>query len=49
MPWIVDGKYSDKEIYNRFKFTKDEIKLIEDVVERFEYNSEWYKRWMLGQ
>ena len=38
-----------RNCHSMMKFTKDEIKLIEDVVERFEYNSEWYKRWMLGQ
>ena len=48
MPWLTDKHYTDGEINSIFKFTKDEIKLIDTVISKFERNSEWFKRYMIG-
>lgn len=48
VPWIVDKKYTNEEIYKLFNFTKDEIELIENTIKRYERNSPWFKRYMCG-
>jgi len=48
MPWLVDKKYTDQEIYKKFNFTDDEIKLIEMTVKKFEHHASWFKRYMCG-
>ena len=48
VPWIVDKKYTNEEIYKLFDFTKDEIELIENTIKRYERNSPWFKRYMTG-
>ena len=48
VPWLTDKHYTDNEINNMFEFTKDEISLINKVIEKFERNSEWFKRYMIG-
>lgn len=48
VPWLVDKKYTDKEIYEMFNFTDEEIKLIETTIKKFERNSPWFKRYMCG-
>ena len=49
IPWLVNKKYTDNEIYKLFNFTKDEIRLIETTIEKFKKNSLWFKRYMHGQ
>ena len=48
MPWLVDKKYSDNEIYKIFDLTEEEIKLIETIIKKYERNSPWFKRYMCG-
>ena len=48
IPWLVDKKYTDQEIYDMFNFTDAEIKLIETTIKKFERNSPWFKRYMCG-
>ena len=48
VPWLTDKQYTDREINNIFKFTEDEIKLIDTVISKFERNSKWFKRYMIG-
>ena len=48
VPWLVDKKYTDQEIYDMFNFTDAEIKLIETTIKKFERNSPWFKRYMCG-
>lgn len=48
VPWLVDKKYTDQEIYDMFNFTDEEIKLIETTVKKYERISPWFMRYMLG-
>lgn len=48
VPWLVDKKYTDKEIYDMFGFTNEEIKLIETTIKKYERYSPWFKRYMCG-
>ena len=48
VPWLVDKKYTDQEIYDMFNFTDEEIKLIETTIKKYERNSPWFKRYMCG-
>ena len=48
VPWLVDKKYTDQEIYDKFGFTDEEIKLIETTIKKYERNSPWFKRYMCG-
>lgn len=48
VPWLVDKKYTDEEIYKLFNFTKDEIELIKNTIKRYERYSPWFKRYMTG-
>ena len=48
VPWLVDKKYTDQEIYNMFSFTNEEIKLIEITIKKYERYSPWFKRYMCG-
>lgn len=48
VPWLVDKKYTDEEIYEMFGFTEDEIKLIETTIKKYERYSPWFKRYMCG-
>ena len=49
IPWLVDKKYTDKEIYNKLGFTEEEINLIETTIKKYERHSLWFKRYMCGQ
>lgn len=48
IPWIVDKQYTDEEIYKLFKFSNEEIKLIEYTIKKFSRYSPWFKRYMTG-
>lgn len=48
VPWLVDKKYTDKETYDMFGFTNEEIKLIETTIKKYERYSPWFKRYMCG-
>ena len=48
VPWLVDKKYTDEEIYEMFGFNEDEIKLIEITIKKYERYSPWFKRYMCG-
>ena len=49
LPWLVDKQYTDEEINEKFGFTKDEIKLIDDTLKKFERHSPWFKRYICGR
>lgn len=49
VPWLVDKKYTDKEIYEKFNFTEDEIKLIEITIKKYNRYSPWFRRYICGQ
>ena len=49
VPWLVDKKYTDEEINEKFGFTENEIKLIDDTLKKFERNSPYFKRYMFGK
>lgn len=49
VPWLVDKKYTDQEIYDKFDFTDEEIKLIEITIKKYERYSPWFKRYMCGK
>lgn len=49
LPWLVDKQYTDEEINKKFKFTDEEIKLIDDTLKKFERHSPWFKRYMCGK
>ena len=48
IPWLVDKKYTDKDIYKMFGFTNEEIKFIEITIKKYERYSPWFKRYMCG-
>lgn len=48
VPWLVDKKYTDQEIYEMFNFTDEEIKLIETTIKKYKRNSPWFKRYICG-
>lgn len=48
IPFLVDKQYTDEEIYELFRFTKEEINFIEYTVKKFEYHSLFFKRYMCG-
>ena len=45
----MDKQYTDEEINEKFGFTKDEIKLIDDTLKKFERHSPWFKRYICGR
>jgi len=49
VPWLVDKKYTDQEIYDKFGFTDEEIKLIEITIKKYERYSPWFKRYICGK
>ena len=48
VPWLVDKQYTDEEIYTKFGFTNEEIKLIETTIKKYKRYSPWFKRYMCG-
>ena len=48
VPWLVDKKYTDEEIYQLYKFTDNEIELINNTINKFERYSSWFNRYMKG-
>ena len=48
VPWIVDKKYTDEEIYNKLDINDDEQKLIDYTLKKFERHSPWKIRLMCG-
>jgi hypothetical protein len=48
LPWVADKQYTDKEIIEIFDFSEEEISLINKTIERFKYDSPWFKRYMCG-
>ena len=48
VPWLVDKKYTDDEIYNMFNFTNEEIRLIETTIKKYRWESCFYKRQLCG-
>ena len=48
VPWLVDKKYTDDEIYKLFNFTNEEINLINKTINKFERDSLWFKRYFKG-
>ena len=48
-PFLANKKYTNNEIEKLFNFTKDEINLIDSVLNKFHYDSPWFKRYMCGK
>ena len=48
LPWLVDKRYTDEEINQLFGFTIEEISLIDRTIKKYERNSPWFRRYMLG-
>ena len=48
IPWITNKKYTDDEIYKLLNINDEEQKLINLVIQKFERNSPWFKRYMTG-
>ena len=48
VPFLVDKKHTDEEIYDKFKFTEEERDLIEFTIKKFEVYSPWFKRLRCG-
>ena len=49
IPWLVDKKYSDSEIYKLFNFTTEEINLINKAINKFNRYSLWFIRYRNGK
>ena len=49
VPWIVDKKYSDEEIYKKLDLNQEEIDLIDKTIKKYEINSPWFKRYINGK
>ena len=48
IPWITNKRYTDSEIYKLLNINENEQKLIDSVIQKFERNSTWFKRYMIG-
>ena len=44
VPWLVDKKRTDGEIYQLLNINKEEQELINSTIEKFEWHSDWYKK-----
>ena len=44
LPWLVDKKYTDEELYKFFKLSENEKKLIDITLKKFKRESPWFKR-----
>ena len=49
VPFMCDKHYTMEEIVEIFGFTDDEIKLIDSTIEKFSYDSPWFKRYICGK
>ena len=49
IPFLSDKRYSNEEINKLFNFTNDELNLIDFTLNKFNYNSPWFKRYMCGK
>ena len=49
IPFLSDKRYSNEEINKIFNFTNDELNLIDFTLNKFNYNSPWFKRYMCGK
>ena len=48
IPWITNKRYTDSEIYKLLNINENEQNLIDSVIQKFERNSTWFKRYMIG-
>ena len=48
MPWLVDKRYTDEEIYELFNIDEEEQKFIDKTLEKYERESPFYKRMFFG-
>lgn len=48
LPWLVDKKYTDEEIYKLLDITKEEQELIDKTIKKYERSSIWCRQYMLG-
>lgn len=49
VPWLVDKKYSNKEIYKILNINEIEQNFIEETIKKYDINSKWFKIYMLGE
>ena len=45
---VIIDKYTDKDIYDMFNFTNQDINLIETTILKYESYSPWFQRYMCG-
>lgn len=48
IPWLVDKKYNDEEIYKLLNITEEEQRFIDKTLKKYERHSPWFKRYMCG-
>lgn len=48
IPWLVDKKYTDDEIYQLLNITEEEQQFIDKIIKKYERHSPWFKRYMCG-
>lgn len=48
VPWIVDKKYTEEEIYEILDLNSQEIETIGSTVSKFNKDNDWYKRLQFG-
>ena len=44
VPWLVDKKYTDEEIYKILDINKEEQELINETITKFEWHNDYYKK-----
>ena len=49
MPWLVDKKYNDEELYMMLCITEQEQQFIDKTIKKFERTSPFFKRYMCGK
>lgn len=49
LPWLVDRRYTDDEIFKMFGLTEYEVYIIDKTIKKYERNSPWFKRYMCGK
>lgn len=49
IPWLVDKQYTDEEIYTLLNISPVEQQLINNTLEKYNRNSQWFKRYLTGK
>lgn len=49
VPFLCDKKYTDDELYSIFNITDEEISYIDELLNKYDMNGEWFQRYISGQ